>query len=215
MVLEQLLRAGLQAATEYALTLGLIALFALAGLLAHLAVRRGLNVLYQKQYIAEPLGNFLRVLSRWTFAAIVFLLILQQIGVGVTAIWAALSAAIVFIGVGLVAVWSVLSNALCSLLLLLFQPFRIGDEIEIIDSSGGTGLRGTVIHLNPVYTFLEESGDNGRQAEAVVYVPNNTFFQKTIRRWQGADTKRLDVHIFNTGISKAENQEKYSSTARV
>ena len=61
---------------------------------------------------------------------VIFLLILQQIGVSMNSVWAVLSAVVAMIAIGFVAVWSVLSNLLCTVMLLIFQPFRVGDEIE-------------------------------------------------------------------------------------
>lgn len=171
----------------------------LSGVVVYLLLRRGLNKLSRKQYISESLAGVLRILLRWAVIVLVVLLSLQQLGVQMTAVWAALSAGIVFVGVGLVAVWSVLSNALCSLLLLVFQPFRIGDRIEIIETTGGTGLRGKVVNLNPIFTYLEEDvEDNGRGT--ILYVPNNTFFQKSIRRQQSITSERLDKYLFNEKI---------------
>lgn len=171
----------------------------LSGVVVYLLLRRGLNKLSRKQYISESLAGVLRILLRWAVIVLVVLLSLQQLGVQMTVVWAALSAGIVFVGVGLVAVWSVLSNALCSLLLLVFQPFRIGDRIEIIETTGGTGLRGKVVNLNPIFTYLEEDvEDNGRGT--ILYVPNNTFFQKSIRRQQSITSERLDKYLFNEKI---------------
>ena len=173
----------------------------LGGFVAYFLLRRGLNNFAAKKYISDSLAGVLKILFRWTVILVVILLILQQFGVQMTVVWAALSASVVFVGVGLVAVWSVFSNALCSLLLLIFQPFRIGDRIEIIETTGGMGLRGKVVNLNPIFTYLEEEDGNG--LESVLYVPNNTFFQKTIRRWPSVASERLDEYMFNQKIPKA------------
>jgi small-conductance mechanosensitive channel len=173
----------------------------LVGLVAYLLLERGLNSLSGRKFISESLAGVLRVLFRWAVIVMVVLLSLQQLGIQMTAVWTALSAGVVFIGVGLVAVWSVFSNALCSLLLLVFQPFRIGDRIEIIEATGGPGLRGKVINLNPIFTYLEEENENGYGS--TVHVPNNIFFQKSIRRWKGVKSERLDEYLFNEKIPEA------------
>lgn len=183
--------------TQYGLVAVSLVVLILLGLVAHFLIRRGLTRLEQTGYITEAHQLVLRKASRWVIIALVILLGLQQIGVGLTSIWAALSAAIVLIGVGLVAIWSVVSNVFCSLLLLAFKPFRIGDKIEIISATGGgSGLRGEVINLTPAFTLLKEEDGDGRSNGAIVYIPNNTFFQNTLRRWRGTRTESLYEYMF-------------------
>jgi small-conductance mechanosensitive channel len=182
---------------DYSLNFVSIGVIIFLGVVSYYLIRRGISSLHDRDYISRSAEGILLIILRWTIVILIVLLGLQQVGVEITAIWAGLSAMLVFVGVGLVAVWSVFSNVLCSLLLLLFRPFRIGDEIEITEATGGTGLKGRVVNLNLLFTFLEEEpeeSDNVRRA--IVQIPNNIFFQKTIRRWQGIDTESLDRHMF-------------------
>ncbi len=97
-------------------------------------------------------------------------------------LWTMLGAVAALIAVGFVAVWSVLSNLSCTVLILFFRPFEIGDELEFTDPSG---LRGKVVNLNFAYTTLRD--DEGR----LVQIPNNLFFQRIVKRRParfGADT---------------------------
>lgn len=183
--------------SQYSWTALTILLTILGGLVLYMLLRRGLNSFSRRELISESLAGVLSVLLRWVVIVAVLLLSLQQLGVRMIAVWAALSAGVVFIGVGLVAVWSVFSNAMCSLLLLVFQPFRIGDRIEIIEATGGTGLRGKVVNLNPIFTYLEEEEETEDGYGSTVHVPNNIFFQKSIRRWKGVRSERLDEYMFN------------------
>ena len=182
--------------TPYAAITAKLALIALVGVIIFIVIQRGLKSLVRRRILAAALAGGLRILFRWLIIALVILVGLQQLGIHMAALWAALSAVAVFVGVGLIAVWSVVSNALCSLLLLIFQPFRVGDRIEIIEPTGGSGLRGEVVDLSLMFTFLEEEQGDGNQG-TVVYVPNNIFFQKTIRRWRRLNSKRLDEYMFN------------------
>ncbi len=183
--------------TGYGLSGLSIVVIVTLGVLTYYLVRRGINTLHNNHYISHAAQGILQIILRWSLLVLVVLLSLQQIGVEITAISAGLSAMLVVIGVGLVAVWSVFSNVLCSLLLLLFRPFRIGDEIEITEATGGAGLRGRVINLNLLFTFLEEEAEeNNTVRRAVVQVPNNIFFQKTIRRWPGISTESLEKYMF-------------------
>ena len=189
--------------SQYGWTTLAILVIILASLIAYILLRRGLTSLSTNKYISESLAGVLQLMFRWAIIVLVVLVSLQHLGVQMAAVWAALSAGVVFIGVGLIAVWSVFSNALCSLLLLVFQPFRIGDRIEIIEATGGTGLRGKVINLNPIFTYLEEEDNGNGDGGSIVYVPNNIFFQKTIRRWQGIKSERLDEYMFNEKTPEA------------
>jgi len=125
----------------------------------------------------------------------VIVLGLQQVGVRVISLWTGLLTIAAMIAVGFIAMWSVLSNLLCALLLVIFAPFRIGDEIEIIEATGGSGLRGKVVDLNILYTTLQEVTEAGVH-NGVTHVPNNIFFQKTVRLWQGAQTTSLETALF-------------------
>ena len=86
---------------------------------------------------------------------------------------------------------------------MIFTPFRIGDEIEIIEATGGSGLRGKVVNLNILYTSLQEMAEDGGP-NGVIHVPNNIFFQKAIRLWQGTQTTSLETALFG---DKGDSQD--------
>jgi small-conductance mechanosensitive channel len=112
-------------------------------------------------------------------------------------LWTMIGGVAALIAVGFVAVWSVLSNLSCTVLILFFRPFEVGDEIEFTDPAG---LTGKVVNLNFAYTTLR--GDDGR----LVQIPNNLFFQRIVKRrpaQRGTDTtlaeqlrKKEDTHPF-------------------
>lgn len=166
------------------------------GIVAYYLVQRSVKSLSHKQYLPTPIALLVARAARWVLILLVVLLSLGQVGIDASSIWATLSALVVLIGVGFVAVWSVLSNMLCSVLLLVFTPFQVGDEIEIIEATGGSGLRGKVIGLNMLFTSLEELSEEG-SPRVVVEVPNNIFFQKTIRRIRGQETLSLEDALFS------------------
>ncbi len=167
--------------TEHLIIAARIAILAALGTITFLFIRHGLRFLYERQYLPLSLYKTTEGISRWIIIVVVTLMSLQQAGVSVEHLWAAISAFFVLIAVGFVAVWSVLSNILCSILLIVFAPFRIGDEIELIEpTSSSTGLKGKVIGLNILFTTLEQiSSETGETFH--LEVPNNIFFQKTIR----------------------------------
>ncbi|MDJ0765835.1 MAG: mechanosensitive ion channel [Myxococcota bacterium] len=152
--------------------------------------KRSLNLLQSRGALAPKVVSLLRVLLRWVFILLVIFLLLSAFGV-LKNVWAAFLAVIAMVAVGFVAVWSVLSNIFCTLLLLIYRPFQVGDRIKI----SADDLEGEVTDLNLMYTTL--SG----QDEEVIYVPNNLFFQKAIRRIPGNKQKDLYEQLKTTNRS--------------
>lgn len=83
-----------------------------------------------------------------------------------------LAGAFALIATGFVALWSSLSNILCTVLILVTRPFRIGDEISFPPDP----IEGQVIDLSFFFTTLKMK--DGR----LVNVPNTTFFQRMMVR---------------------------------
>jgi small-conductance mechanosensitive channel len=137
-------------------------------------VRRSTRVLAQRGQLSSVMALRLRLTARWVLVTSSTLIVLQQTGVFGQA-WAVLSAVIAAVAVGFIASWSVLSNATCALILLVYRPFRIGDEIDLLEPDGKVGVSGRVIDLNLLFTTLLEAND------AVLRVPNNLFVQKYCR----------------------------------
>jgi small-conductance mechanosensitive channel len=137
-------------------------------------VRRSTRLLAQHGQLTPIMALRMRLSVRWILIGGTALIVLQQIGVFGQA-WAVLTAVLAAIAVGFVASWSLLSNITCAVLLLLYRPFRIGDEIELLEPDGRVGVSGRVIDLNLVFTTLLDTGD------AVVRIPNNLFVQKYSR----------------------------------
>jgi small-conductance mechanosensitive channel len=171
--------------TNYGLMALKMLIVVVGGVCAHFLLQRSLDLLVHKRFLSEPLAMPLRGVVRGSMVVVVVLVCLQLVGVRVTSLWAALLTLAAMLAGGFVALSSVLSNLLCTALLLIFAPFRIGDEIEIIEATGGgQGLRGRVVNLNILYATIERQARD-RAGSAVVYVPNTLFFQKTIRCWGG------------------------------
>ena len=85
---------------------------------------------------------------------------------------------------------------MCSILLIIFAPFRIGDEIEIQEPSANFSVRGKVVSINMLFTSLEVSDDiSSNTVSNILRVPNNTFFQKYIRCIPGDGTESLKKYM--------------------
>ncbi len=116
-----------------------------------------------------------RLFHRWARTLIVIvagLVLIAIAGWKVESLWTFFTTLLAMIAIGFVAVWSILSNLLATLIILIWKPFNVGDEVELLPE----GLVGEVVDINFMYTILENA-DGGRTA-----VPNSLFAQKFIKR---------------------------------
>ncbi|KAF1015986.1 MAG: hypothetical protein GAK31_01470 [Stenotrophomonas maltophilia] len=107
--------------------------------------------------------------------------ILAFLGASPQVLWTAFTGFAAVGAVAFFAAWSVLSNIFCTLLIFTTRPFRLHDYIEVLENGEKPGLKGRVIDINLIYTTLQESGDH---EGTVLQLPNNLFFQRTVRRWR-------------------------------
>jgi small-conductance mechanosensitive channel len=160
---------------------GQILLILLAGYLTQRFVARCLTRL-GKRYPFPP--QFLMPLRgglRWLIMGSALIFVLERLGVS------AAVAAVAFF-----AMWSVLSNLLCAILIFTVGPFRLGDVVELVDTTDKPGVKGRVVAINLLYTTLIESAEAGTGG-AMVQVPNSLFFQRSVRRWRGSDVLPLST----------------------
>lgn len=111
--------------------------------------------------------GLLQLLGRTTKIAILifgFATAIGTMGVNVSALVAGLGLTGFALGF---AFRDVLSNLLAGILLLLFRPFGIGDEISV------TGLDGQVVNIDLRYTVLQ-------QPDKRVLIPNSNLFTNPI-----------------------------------
>jgi small-conductance mechanosensitive channel len=166
---------------QYALAV--VLLVGIATLL-YVFVSRMLGSMQKRHMMSEQLVVVLRSAARWLLVVVVLLLFLQYAGV-LQNVWAVIVGVAGMVAIGFVAVWSVLSNAMCTVFLLVFQPFRIGDDVEI----PADGVAGKAVDINFMYTTLRsEDGYDVR-------IPNNSFFQKVLRRREGKVQRDLQDQL--------------------
>lgn len=145
----------------------------MAALALYQGVRRSTRLLVKRKQMTHVMALRLRLTARWVLATGTALIVLQQTGIFLQA-WALLSAVVAALAVGFVASWSLLSNITCALLVLFYRPFRVGDEIEVLESDGKAVAKGRVIDLNLFFTTVV-------QGDAAIRIPNNLFVQKYMR----------------------------------
>lgn len=133
----------------------------------------------------------LHVLIRYGVVLVAIALIMEEFDLPITTLLTVVGTILGLIAIAFVALWSVLSNFLCTLMLILFEPFSVGDDLEI----PGDSVAGKVVDLTFMYTTLRtETG-------GYVQVPNNMFFQKIFTRKAGTTS---------VGLSDQLRQEKPS-----
>ena len=147
-------------------------------------LRKLLNRMVDNHHLPVDIAVPLKTIGGWLIMVTAALWILEILGISGRVLWTAITGFAAVAAVAFFAAWSVLSNFFCAFLIFTTQPFRVGDELEILDASDKVGMHGRVLAIHLLYTVLEEIGrEDGRVT--LIQVPNSAFFQKTIRRWQG------------------------------
>jgi len=192
----------LQHADELMWTYGLAsvksALVVIAALVIYALFCRAVRRVGDKGYLDGHLSIILGNIVKWLLVAVTILLLLGFFGVSVGALWATLSGILALIALGFVAVWSVMSNVFCSILLIIFPPFRIGDQIEIQEPTASFSVKGKVISINMLMTSLEMEASAEAPADSdpvIMRIPNNIFFQKYVRCVPGKKTESLKKYV--------------------
>lgn len=147
----------------------------------NLIISRMFVLLARRTHLAEPDLQPIRRAVRWLLRIIATILILGVFGFQLGGLWAMVSTVLGLVAIGFVAVWSLLSNTSATMLILFLRPFQVGDDIEL----AGDPVRGRVVDLNFFYTtLLDHQGQ-------LLQVPNNLFFQKTLKRRRNKPTISL------------------------
>ncbi|MHC8374462.1 mechanosensitive ion channel domain-containing protein [Pseudomonas sp. MDT1-85] len=163
-----------------------ILLILLAGYIAQRVVAKCLTRLGERYSFPPQFFMPLRGGLRWLIMGSALIFVLERLGVSATVLWTALSGFVAVAAVAFFAMWSVLSNLLCAILIFTVGPFRIGDVVELVDTTDKPGVKGRVVAINLLYTTLIEAEELGT-GNAMVQVPNSLFFQRSVRRWRGTD----------------------------
>ncbi len=132
-------------------------------------------------------------LTRWGVIALGLVMALQQVGFNITALLTGVGAMGFALGF---AVQDVSKNLIAGILLLMQQPFRIGEVIEV------NGYSGTVEDITLRATALRTF--DGR----LVYVPNAEVFTSAIVNFSRTRARRAELTVgvaYGTGLEQAKN----------
>ncbi len=135
-------------------------------------LNRGLMILADRTHLTPQDLMPLRKILKSVLYLVTAILILTVFGVNLGGLWAIMSTILAMVAIGFVAVWSLLSNVSSTVIILLFRPFSVGDELEF----AGEPVKGKVVDLNFLYTTLR--AEDGM----LIQIPNNLFFQKSVKR---------------------------------
>ena len=166
-----------------------IASLYLAGLLAKL----GKTTLSRRK--ADPeITILIEKIIRWSVIVLGITASLQQVGFNVTAFLTGLGVLGFTVGFAL---QDVSKNFVAGLLLLLEQPFDIGDVIEVGDFTGTVAR--VELRATEIYTF---DGQN-------ILIPNADVFTNPIKNYSRYTKRRLDLTI---GVAYNSNLELVRQT---
>lgn len=145
-----------------------------------------------RREVDVTLQTFLLQLIKWTLHIALFLIIIQIIGVPATQFFAILASAGVAIGLAL---QGSLSNFAGGIMILIFKPFKVGDNIE------AKGERGTVKRIGLVSTTLNKFNNEE------VIIPNGPLFGDSIINYTREDKRRVKVLVgigYTSDLQKAK-----------
>ncbi|KOS07691.1 mechanosensitive ion channel protein MscS [Flavobacterium akiainvivens] len=169
-------------------------LILLFGLVIIKIIRRVITGIVTKKPEHDPtLLKFILDVATWTLRGFIFVSIIGALGVDTATFAAAIAAAGLAIGLSL---QGSLSNFAGGLLIIMFKPFRIGDFIE------AQGQMGTV---NSIQIFSTKLITPTNQ---VVYLPNGTLSNNTIKNFSQELLRRADILIgvgYNSNMEQVKN----------
>jgi small-conductance mechanosensitive channel len=155
----------------------LVALIAVSNLLQRLLVSRVLKHLHVADSLKFALGRFA---TYATFLGGLFIG-LQSLGVNLDSLVVFGGAVGVGVGLGL---QNVVANFVAGIILLVEQPIRIGDRVEIKDTLGD------VIRIAARSTWVR-TNDN-----VIIIVPNSDFINEAVTNWTANDAQiRVNLEV--------------------
>ncbi|MEO9892477.1 mechanosensitive ion channel domain-containing protein [Aurantibacter sp.] len=148
---------------------------------------------FEKADYDQTLETFLQSFIKIALKAILFVLVITQLGVKSTSLVAIIGAAGLAIGLAL---QGSLANFAGGVLILLFKPFKVGDFIS------AQGVDGTVKEITIFTTKLNTFGNQ------LAILPNGQLSNNNIVNYNAENTRRdkIDVGIgYSSNIKKAKD----------
>lgn len=174
----------------FGLKLLLLIVILIVGRMIIKAIMKVVAKFFDRTKIEHGAKKFIESFIRAVLHVILIMIILEQVGFQTTSIFALLSSAGLTLGFAL---QGSLSNFAGGVIIMIFQPFKVGDYIVV---AGDTTKQGIVKKIDIFYTYLD-TYDNVRIAVPNGVASNNQIINKT-----GNGLRRVDIRI---GIGYKEN----------
>ena len=155
-------------------------------------IRKFVRRIMVRRAVDITIQNFVNELLRWVLYIILGLAVIQKVGVPVSSFLGALAAAGVAVGLAL---QGSLSNFAGGIMLLILEPFRIGDTIE------AKGHIGTVENIGMFYTTIIKFGNEK------LMIPNGPLFSDNIINYSESETRRDNIIVgigYGSDLKKAK-----------
>ncbi|MEJ5056216.1 mechanosensitive ion channel family protein [Sphingobacterium sp. MYb382] len=150
---------------------------------------------FERRHVSLSIRSFMESLVRIVLYILLFLTVANTIGIPTTSFIAILSAFGLAVGLAL---QGSLSNFAGGVLILLFRPFEVGDEIE-----SANGSSGTVNNIDLLYTTLNDG------TGVKVFSPNGSLANSVIRNFSKHGNRRMQftVHVtYDTNIKEVRDE---------
>lgn len=136
--------------------------------------------IFQKQQQDKALENFIITVLNWALKIMLFIMVVNQVGIQTTSLIAALGAAGLAVGLAL---QGSLANFAGGVLIILLKPFRLGDWIEV------DGISGSVKEISLFYTKLNTFGNQ------LAVLPNGDLSNDNVINYSGEGIRRDAITI--------------------
>ncbi|WP_269227282.1 mechanosensitive ion channel family protein [Flavobacterium eburneipallidum] len=163
------------------------------GLYTIRVINRLIRKIMVKRDLDPTLTKFLADILLWVLRVLLFVTIIDKLGIGTSSFVAILGAIGLAVGLSL---QGSLSNFAGGMLIILFKPFKVGDTIE------AQGVSGTVSEIQIFVTKLINSNNQ------TIFIPNGSLSNGTIINYSLEGIRRSDLTFsisYDTDIKKAKD----------
>ena len=142
------------------------------GYLLRIVNRKIIESVSRKNAIRIERRLLLEKFSSFSITAFAVICLILVWGVNVTSIFVLVTSILGVIGIAFFAGWSLLSNIFAAFLLFYASPFKMEDEVTVMD--GPNTVTGRVVNMTLFFVFVEDAEGNR------VTVPNNLVLQRAV-----------------------------------
>lgn len=149
----------------------------IAGFIVIKIIMKIIRTGFKRSKMEKITQSFLLSIIKYTLYLILILIVLQILGVPITAFIAALSAAGLAIGLAL---QNSLTNLASGIIIVSTKPFKSGDYISV------NGVEGTVKYIHILTTTITTKDNKN------VIIPNSTITSNSVTNYHANPTRRVD-----------------------